>query len=458
MAAHPDSHRSSPVVNPIPEPDKAQRHDEDAGARTTGSRLFREEVLTTRRDAWLGSVHLAPPRAGWLMALLAGALLLAISLALALGSYTRKERAPGRVVPAHGFQTVVAPVAGTLVRALVEEGARVEAGTPLLEISADMESVGDGASVGQQVTSALTRQRDSLQRELEQHRSTVERQADDLHRSIASLEHALSIAADETSLRGHQAGRARATLESIRPLQQQQIMSQVQVRQYEDQVTEAEAAQATAQRQRLDLQRELDAARLSLANHPAEAGAERAGLERQLAEVEVELARSDIQRAVLLRAPGPGVVSNLRVLPGQALDARQRLLSIIPGAGGELRAELWVGSAAAARLAPGTPVQIRYDAFPHQTYGHRHGRVISVSGSTFAPEEIRASSGLDLPAPAYRVLVEPDDRPVGGDGERLRPGMTLQADLLLERRRLYQLLLPDPGPPAARAASLGDER
>jgi membrane fusion protein len=89
----------------------------------------------------------------------------------------------------------------------------------------------------------------------------------------------------------------------------------------------------------------------------------------------------------------------------------------------------------------GQAVRLRYEAFPYQKFGHQPGHVVQVSRTPLAPAELAA---LSLPAALspgealFRITVALD--PAGGQLLPLVPGMRLQADVLLETRRLVEWL------------------
>jgi hypothetical protein len=92
-------------------------------------------------------------------------------------------------------------------------------------------------------------------------------------------------------------------------------------------------------------------------------------------------------------------------------------------------------------IAPGDTVFLRYDAFPHQRFGSFDGRVSEIAGVMPAPG---AADGPGAPnEPAYRVTVRLASQIVrAGRAEvPLQPGMALEAELRLERRRLVEWLL-----------------
>ncbi|WP_425543704.1 HlyD family efflux transporter periplasmic adaptor subunit [Rhodanobacter caeni] len=123
--------------------------------------------------------------------------------------------------------------------------------------------------------------------------------------------------------------------------------------------------------------------------------------------------------------------------PGQMVSAGQSLLSILP-AGSALQAQLLVPSRAIGFIDPGSKVVLRYEAFPYQKFGQQYGEVADVSRGALGASDIAALIGQQSQQPLYRVQVTLDRSFVLAYGRReaLKPGMALQADILMDRRRL----------------------
>jgi membrane fusion protein len=129
---------------------------------------------------------------------------------------------------------------------------------------------------------------------------------------------------------------------------------------------------------------------------------------------------------------------------GQAVLANQLVATIVP-ADSTLEAELYVPSRSIGFVKAGMPVLLRYEAFPYQKFGQFRGAVREVSKASVKPEEL--SSGL-LPtgsggAPIYKLRVALEQQAVQAYGKEtpLRPGITLEASVLIERRKLYEWVL-----------------
>lgn len=102
--------------------------------------------------------------------------------------------------------------------------------------------------------------------------------------------------------------------------------------------------------------------------------------------------------------------------------------------GTTLEAHLAVPEALLASTRVGAEVLLRYPAFPHQHYGQYRGRIVRIARHPIAA----ASSTI-----AYRVTVALERQRVRDDhGEErdLQPGLGVQAEVVVEKRRLYEWL------------------
>ncbi len=141
----------------------------------------------------------------------------------------------------------------------------------------------------------------------------------------------------------------------------------------------------------------------------------------------------------MLRAPRDGIVSTVLPKPGQMVSTGQPLLAILP-IGSTLQAQLLVPSRAVGFIDPGSRVVLRYEAYPYQKFGQQYGEVTDVSRSALGASDIAALIGQQGQQPLYRVQVKLDKPFVLAYGKReaLKPGMALQADILMDRRSLLE--------------------
>jgi membrane fusion protein len=406
-------------------------------AGTRGS-LFRNEVSRARREDWLGTVLLVAPVRRWIVAALSVVLGISVFAFLFLAHYTRRETVSGMLIPDAGLMNVVAVTPGTLMGLRVHGGQRVKAGDVLLEISSDRNSASLGSS-GERLAAELERQRKGLQSDLANQRELEADRLAAIEDRLRSL-HVQSEDLDaQIVLQQRLVKSGNDLLEKLRPLTGRGYVSAVQIQQQEATVLEAQSRFRELARQRSALGQEISAATSERVQLPMHGLTERNDTERRLADVAQAITRNETDRGVVLRAPHDGVVSALLGQPGQPVSAGQTLLTILPD-GASLVARLLVPSRAIGFIETKHRVVLRYQAFPYQKFGLQYGRVIEVSRSALSPSEVNAIADLKTDEPMYTVQVGLDRQAitVNGHDEFVRPGMAVDADILMERRRLVE--------------------
>lgn len=149
-------------------------------------------------------------------------------------------------------------------------------------------------------------------------------------------------------------------------------------------------------------------------------------LRRQLINIE-----NDIE--VVVYASHGGQVSNILNKVGENISVQYPLLTILP-VNSKFILELYVPSRAVGFVTEGMAVRARFNAFPSQIYGDLKAKVFEVSDTMLFPNEWPNPTGLQQPV--YRVRAELEQQSFNIDGENidLRAGLSVEADLILERR------------------------
>ena len=402
------------------------------------SALFRQEVLNARRGEWLGTIRLATPLSHRLLTVAALAFSTLLVLLLIFGHYTKRESAAGTLVPAAGLLEVTAAAGGIVSEVAITEGSSVHAGDPVITLSVERISATLG-NTAQIVTEQLKLQRARLDADVVDQEKLEREQTTGFENRIGSLRAQLSQLDGQIAIQQRQAVSARSLLEKIAPLRTKGYVSAVQIQQQESAALDAESTSKALARQRLDAQQQLTAAQDQLSQLPLTASAKRHELESKRADVDRALAENEVQRATVLRAPKDGLVASLLVKAGQTAAAGQQLLVIVPK-DSPLQAQLHVPSRAIGFIQPGNSVVLRYQAYPYQKFGLHLGRVKTVSRSAMTAVQITNLLGQQIQEAMYRVDVELDAQTVSAYGadEALKPGMALDADIMLDRRRLIE--------------------
>lgn len=401
--------------------------------------LFRREALEARRTSWLGAISLAQPLQLWLLTLFGVLAALVVVAFLVLGTYTRRSTVTGQLVPTQGLATVLAPATGVVGRLDASEGERVDAGQALAVVTVPRATPAAGDTQAA-LESRLGQRQAGLESMQDAQQQQLQAQADGLRAQLASARRELVQTEAEVSTRQEQARIARETLERLRQLQDNRYVSLLQIKQQESAALEYAGQAQALQRQTTAARRTIAQLEQALRELPGQQQAVAATLQRDLASLEQERVQTQAQGALAVSAPLGGVVATQLVKPGQAVQAGQPLLSLLPG-DGRLEAELLVPSRAIGFIEPGDSVLLRYQAYPYQKFGHQRGTVGRISRSALSGGELGVLIGnAQQGEPYYRVTVALAEQVVTAYGrpEPLKPGMLLEADILGERRRLVE--------------------
>ena len=408
--------------------------------------LFRKEAMNGGRTPWLGTVLLARPVSFSVFAGFSIVAILAVALLIGFGEFTRKARVTGWVVPQQGVVRVFVPQPSVVSELLVREGARVAKDQPLLTLSAERQTTAYGSTQAE-VSRLLAARRASLQAEQQQQQQLFEQQRTALQRRIDAIRNEIGQLSQEMELQRSRVQLADGTLQRERGLQGLGYVSLQQVQAQEAQVLEQRGRLRALERQRSERQRDMSLAESELLELPLRAQAQRAVIERGVATLEQELAEAESRRQIVVTAPLAGIVSSLQVDVGTTANPSTPLMNIVPE-DARLEVHLFTPSRSMGFVRAGQKVMVRYQAFPYQKFGHHVGTVASVSRTAVSPSELPGQlAGLAILGgagePIYRIVVALDRQTITAYGQEqpLQAGMQLEADVALERRKLYEWVL-----------------
>lgn len=401
------------------------------------SELFRREVLEARKGSWLGDISLSQPVRLWVLSGFSALAAVAIFSFVFFGEYSRRSRVSGELVPDLGLSTVVAPAAGVVAALQVDEGDHVARKSALVLIN-----VPRVTAAGEDTLAVLRQGLDTRLKSLGDLRDSQDAQLQvqlaGLQKQRAAMRLELRQIEDEVISRGEQVRIARETVARYRQVSDQRYVSLVQLNQQEQAALELVNAQQSLRRQATSIRRNLAQIDQSIAEIPQQRRSALATSDRTIAELADETVQVEANGQMSLTAPVAGLVASRLVEVGQAVQPGQPILSLLPE-GSKLRARLLVQSAAIGFVKPGDDVLLRYRAYPYQKFGSHKGRVIRISRSAVPTP----SGQIQTSEPVYRVLVSLDSQSVlaYGVAESLRPGMIVDADIMGERRRIYEWML-----------------
>jgi membrane fusion protein len=396
--------------------------------------LFRQEVIDAGRDRLAGTVVAAVPPNSRLYAIIVMLFAAALVAVLLLGQYATRTQVKGVVSYDAGIARVYPNAPAEIRRIHVRTGMQVNAGDPLVTVSLAQgrNAIGSQLAEYARQDAELARQQELVSRLGSTGTAALQQQKASLTEAIASLER-------QRSLASAQIGLAEAATRRAARLAAEGAGSQ---RQVEDSraATLARRTEVESINERIIAQREtlraIDAQVTQRMIEASRGGSEVAAQRAALAEQRAALLRTD---QLTLTAPVAGEVGDIGGEVGQRARPETSLVTIVPH-GSRLEVWLYAPSRSIGFVTPGQEVRLLFDAFPYEKYGAGSGTVTSLSRVPIDPGAIDSALGIE--EPVFRIRVRIDEAParVTDAQGRLRPGMTLTANLIRERRSLWDVI------------------
>lgn len=407
------------------------------------TRLFRDEALAAQRTQLLGEIVLTPKVSTMWLSLVAALIGLAVIAFLVFGSHTRRVTVGGQLMPAGGLIRVHTPQSGVVLEKRVADGQLVKKGDLLYVLSSDRQGEGS-RELQADIAEQVGERKGSLEEEIQRSQrvqadelANLQRRSDTLRGESAAI--AAQIEQQKTRLQI-----AEDTRKRYQSLADQDFIAREELLQKEIDLTEQRSRLRGLERDALGVQRELSsvqqelvATRLRHANLVAQ-------LEREVSSTDQQLTEVESRRRVLITAPEAGRATLVVAEVGQMVDVNQAMATLVP-ASGELQARLYAPSSSIGFVQSGDAVLLRYQAFPYQKFGQQEGVVETVSTSAVNPGELAGlpATGLAPGEPVFAIQVKLKASSIAANGQMrpLQAGMQLEADILQERRKLYEWML-----------------
>ena len=257
------------------------------------------------------------------------------------------------------------------------------------------------------------------------------------------LEQQLKSLADISNSRVQQMRLSADKVNKLKMMRGEGYASNSQVEEQETQRLEAQSRIQDVVRQRIDLQQQLTQTLQQIREQPINELNQANDIDRRLAELRQNIIENESRRSVMFYAPQKATVASVVVKRGQIVNAGQTLASLLPE-NPELQGRIMVSSRAIGFIRPGQRVVLRYQAYAWQKFGQQYGRVAEISRVALSPQEVAQVTGNNQVQEAhYLVKVKLDNQFIKAYGrqQRLLPGSAVEADFLIDKRRLYEWVL-----------------
>lgn len=403
--------------------------------------LFRTEALAHQQQRLLGEILLVRPLSIQILSWVGFAIAMTIIGFTIWGSYTKKQHVVGVLMPDKGIIRLYPQQPGTVVSLQVKEGEKVRKGQ-LLYVLTSERIVAGGQATQAALQEQLNAQRNSLQQESERQIELNKNEAFALKEKVTGLHQELSTLNQALKLSSEQLRLSQITLNRYKELAGQGFLSAAQLQVRQEEHIQQLMRRKELEREQISIRQKIAIAKEELESVDLRGQNQLASISRNIQNVDQSLLEVEAKRETQVLAPTDGIISAILVKPGQTV-MNTPLLTLLP-TDSALEAELYVPSRAIGFIKPGKKVLLRYQAYPYQKFGQPEGHVLTVSRAPIPMNELSYSL-VTLPTgnePYYRVEVALPKQTIlaYGKEEPLQAGMALEADILLDRRKLYEWL------------------
>ncbi len=249
---------------------------------------------------------------------------------------------------------------------------------------------------------------------------------------IANLE-------QEISLAGQRVTNLETQFDRQSNLQKQGFVSIEAVEQKRNELLQQKLTHSALSRGKMQLERDIATQQEELNLIKSRSLTQRSQLNREIVTSEQEFNEHSAKRLQLI-APIDGVVTQVSASVGQTVKAEFPIMTIVPE-GGAAEVLLLIPSRSIGFMRLGQKVSVRFQAYAYEHYGRQYGLIKEISAVALPPQEVVQHIRVDEPVYTVRVSLPTNYLEYQGKQLPISPGMVVEADVELDRLKIYQWLL-----------------
>jgi len=408
--------------------------------------LFRKEVFDSRKNRFVGNVIISVPITFKMLALIFGLMGLALLLFIFLGEFTKKVRVSGQIMPNDGFVKIYSTRTSIVKDIYVKENDFVKVGQNLLHINNSFflennKDLYDSISYeSNQRTELFSKEVAKEKTIYENKKQNMIKELDYINKEISNAnqlfyttKYKLSVASDVYARYKIAYRNNAASLDEVQIKESQILDLKNQLKQIESDLDSLKENLRNKKFEILSLEQEH-------LKHLTQ-------LKREESEINQEKIQNQSNSDQILKSPIDGKISIINIEKGQTIELNKILMSIVP-TNTKLVCFLYVPSNAIGFIKPNTEVSIRYFAFPYQKFGLAKAKVLSISETPIPYQDLNSlglipMQGITSNEPVYIIKASLEKQTITTYGEEvnLKVGMLLEADIKLEKRKIYEWIL-----------------
>ncbi|MEZ8880366.1 HlyD family secretion protein [Vibrio lentus] len=401
--------------------------------------MFREEALDSSRSRLTGVVVVDQSIRTWSIAVLIIAIFLMGGAFLSIAQVPRKETVKGFLIPDRGLVKVYSGRTGTLDALYVSEGDYVEKGTSIAKI-VNSEKLTSGIEFSEALNEEIEQQIVALREEMgifdeiyDKEMDSFLAQKSDVESSLDALVKVKDTTTRRLRIKEEQLKRHKRLLGSGH-------ISSSEFSDSEERYLELLGTHEQIEQDISELMIQLSQIDSSIQLLPANKRLKNVAKMREISALQAKQYELSSHAAIIKSAPESGYITTIQPSIGSRVNSQSPLLRIIPE-GSILDIELFLPTKSAGFIKIGDEVKVRFEAFPYQKFGMVSGSITSIDKSLILPDEKRAP--IYITEPVYRVKAKLERQFINAFGQQfpLKVGMLADADVILERRSIFEWML-----------------
>lgn len=360
-------------------------------------------------------------------------LTLIVILYLTLGHYTRSIPVKGVLKSRAGETKIMAYQTGIVEDLYISEGDRVIKGSPLYKIKTDRQGV-DG-SVNKKLISSLKNSISLIEDKISYQEELNELEINDLINLEKQFKSKAVNIDEEIAIKRDYLNLLSSELSIISKLMQKKQVSQTEYNAKYAQVLDARLDLKTLSRTKIEYIEKSEVAGRSIRNITVRGKSMIVEYQQSMSMLKRQLASKESDDTYIISAPNTGYVANSFLEVGHFVELENPLLVLLPD-NNELVAEVYIPTSAIGQVKLGQNINLRYQAFPYQSFGVFPGTIEEISQTLIQP--FQAEVEILVEAPSYRaiVILEKQNIDIENSAVKLQTGMLLDADVIGDTRSM----------------------
>ena len=402
------------------------------------NKLFREEVLKEKTNKWVGEIVIIRPLSFTFYSVFSLILILIIVIFFMYGSYTKKTSVQGQLIPNRGLVKVYSIDAGIILKKYVEEGQNIKKGDVLYEIS--LERIGTQGDIQDAISSQVKLRNLSLKNELAQVKISQNNEKLEIKNKINTYKVDLVNINNLIESQKNRVDIAENLLSRYKTLLQTDSITFEQYQQKKDILLEQDSMLQELVRNKNSILSDLKQQEIIINGLNANQDQHLEQLNRDIALTNQELTEAQSKGNLIIKASSSGIATAINIQEGQFVNNSTVLLSIIPK-NSDLVAEFYVPSNMIGFIKIGDKVLLRYEAYPYQKFGHANGEISTISKVSLLSSDLpNVSAIFPQQKSVYIVKAKLENQSIMtyGNQQKLQVGMTFEADVLREKRSVFE--------------------